>query len=331
LVESYFDQLRKWITARHFSPGAQRDLRAYISDRLRGLRAAAREQAAIPATSICTRISHLIEGRIPNDRKAALSVIQEIRAATEVVLRCDENLARVPELEQLSDAFAKQGAAQTLCEEAESEFSQLKAQESELQHELDALKTRKLLQLEKISDASDAGRAAEYCSRSLATLAKFRSDLVRVRREQLEQLILDSFRLLSRKTDLVSAIRLEPSTMAVSLKTYDGGDVLTQQLSAGERQLLAVAMLWGLARATGRPVPVVIDTPLGRLDGEHRRTIVERYFPDAGHQVILLSTDTEVDARFSELLGDAVAHRYLIGYDPQERSSSFIPGYFSRQ
>jgi DNA sulfur modification protein DndD len=89
-------------------------------------------------------------------------------------------------------------------------------------------------------------------------------------------------------------------------------------------------MLWGLARASGRPVPVVIDTPLGRLDGEHRRTIVERYFPDAGHQVILLSTDTEVDAEFSDLLDDSVSHRYLIGYDPKARSSSFVPGYFNR-
>ena len=331
LVESYLDQLRKWIPTRHFPAEAQQDLRKYVNDRLKSLRAAVREQGSVPAVAISTRISHLIESRIPSDRTAALNVIQEIRLATEAMLRCDENLARVPELEQLSHAIAKQGAAQALCKEAESESARLKALEDELERALDALKKRKVEQLEKVRDASDATRAAEYCSRSLATLAKFRADLVRVRREQLEQLILDSFRLLSRKTDLISAIRLEPSTMAVSLKTHDGGDVLTQQLSAGERQLLAVAMLWGLARATGRPVPVVIDTPLGRLDGEHRRTIVERYFPDAGHQVILLSTDTEVDARFSELLDDAVAHRYLIGYDPQERSSSFIPGYFSRQ
>jgi DNA sulfur modification protein DndD len=87
-------------------------------------------------------------------------------------------------------------------------------------------------------------------------------------------------------------------------------------------------MLWGLARATGRPVPVVIDTPLGRLDGEHRRALVERYFPDASHQVILLSTDEEVDADLSRRLENAVAHRYLIGYSSADQSSSFRPGYF---
>ena len=74
----------------------------------------------------------------------------------------------------------------------------------------------------------------------------------------------------------------------------------------------------------------MIDTPLGRLDGEHRRSLVERYFPDASHQVILLSTDQEVDADFSNLLEDSVAHRYLIGYDEVRQSSSFSSGYFGQ-
>ncbi len=39
---------------------------------------------------------------------------------------------------------------------------------------------------------------------------------------------------------------------------------------------------------------MAIDTPLGRLDSEHRHHLVERYFPQASHQVMLLSTDTEI-------------------------------------
>jgi DNA sulfur modification protein DndD len=88
-------------------------------------------------------------------------------------------------------------------------------------------------------------------------------------------------------------------------------------------------MLWGLAKASGRPVPVVIDTPLGRLDGDHRDALVRRYFPDASHQVILFSTDEEVNAEFSASLDDSVAHRYLIAYDAEAKSSSFSAGYFS--
>jgi DNA sulfur modification protein DndD len=57
--------------------------------------------------------------------------------------------------------------------------------------------------------------------------------------------------------------------------------------------------------------------------------LVERYFPGASHQVILLSTDHEVDADFSQLLDDSVAHRYLIDYSEAKRSSSFSTGYFA--
>ena len=59
--------------------------------------------------------------------------------------------------------------------------------------------------------------------------------------------------------------------------------------------MLAIALLWGLAQASGQPLPVVIDTPLGRLDSSHRAHLIERYFPNASHQVLLLSTDTEID------------------------------------
>lgn len=331
LIESQFDQLRKWIASRKFSATAKHDLRMYISARLKALRIARRTSGTLLLRSGRERISQLLDNQLAETYTTALDLVDKIRANTESLLRFQENLAQVPEPEQLSEAFGKIGAAEALCKQAGTELAGLESQERAAIRELESLKRRKSEQLEKIAEAGDASRTAEYCSRSIATLSKFKTDLVRVRRERLEQLILESFRLLSRKTDLISTLSLDPHTMAVSLKTTHGSDIVPQQLSAGERQLLAIAMLWGLARASGRPVPVVIDTPLGRLDGEHRKTIVEKYFPDAGHQVILLSTDMEVDAEFSELLEDSVAHRYLIGYDPHERSSSITSGYFSRQ
>jgi DNA sulfur modification protein DndD len=101
-------------------------------------------------------------------------------------------------------------------------------------------------------------------------------------------------------------------------------------LSAGEKQLLAIAFLWGLARVSGRKLPVAIDTPLGRLDSSHRTNLVERYFPGASHQVILLSTDTEIGEVEIEQLRqqDAIAREYLLKYDSSERQTIIEPGYF---
>ena len=100
------------------------------------------------------------------------------------------------------------------------------------------------------------------------------------------------------------------------------------RLSAGERQLLAISLLWGLARASGRPLPTIIDTPLGRLDSSHRRHMIDRYFPVASHQVILLSTDEEIDIESLERLLPYVGRRYYLQFDETSRSTMITEGYF---
>ena len=88
--------------------------------------------------------------------------------------------------------------------------------------------------------------------------------------------------------------------------------------------------MWGLARVSGKHLPVAIDTPLGRLDSSHRQNLVERYFPSASHQVILLSTDTEITEFEVEKLREmeAIAQEYLLEYDPHTRQTIVKPGYF---
>jgi DNA sulfur modification protein DndD len=87
-------------------------------------------------------------------------------------------------------------------------------------------------------------------------------------------------------------------------------------------------MLWGLARASGRTVPTIIDTPLGRLDSSHRGHLVQRYFPVASHQVILLSTDEEIDECHLERLKPYLSRSYRLEYDNSLRSTIPKEGYF---
>lgn len=92
---------------------------------------------------------------------------------------------------------------------------------------------------------------------------------------------------------------------------------------------MAVSILWGLSRASGRSLPAIIDTPLGRLDGQHRAKLVKNYFPKASHQVILLSTDQEIDEHLYTKIQRSIAHEYVIEYNESERTSQIWPGYFS--
>ena len=176
----------------------------------------------------------------------------------------------------------------------------------------------------------DRQRMLKHSARVRSTLKQLRTRVVARHTGNIESLMLESFRSLLRKTDLVRDLKVDPETFAATLTSTDGRPLPFDRLSAGERQLLATAMLWGLARASGRPIPTIIDTPLGRLDSSHRRHLVERYFPNVSHQVVLLSTDEEIVGHYHDAIEPYVARTYLLAHDLRRGVTEISPGYFSR-
>jgi len=87
-------------------------------------------------------------------------------------------------------------------------------------------------------------------------------------------------------------------------------------------------MLDALAKKSGRKLPIIIDTPLGRLDSKHRQKLVENYFPSASHQVIILSTDTEIGEDYLASLQEHISHTIMLDYDGSKGSSQVENGYF---
>lgn len=176
--------------------------------------------------------------------------------------------------------------------------------------------------------ADDDRRLVEHVDRVRQTLDSLRVAATTRHLERISQLVLEALGMLLRKRQLITDVRIDPKTYTVSLTGVDGRPLPAKDLSAGERQLLAVALLWGLARAAGQPLPVVIDTPLGRLDGSHREHLLQRYFPLASHQVVLLSTDTEIDEDAYALIAPRVGRAYRLEFDPDTNATFVEDGYF---
>ena len=177
-------------------------------------------------------------------------------------------------------------------------------------------------------EQDDRARVLLHVNRVRQTLDKFRDAVIRRHLARIEALVLDSFRQLLRKKTLVASLRIEPETFRLALTGRDGNPLPPDRLSAGERQLLATSVLWGLARASGRPLPTIIDTPLGRLDSSHRRRLVTHYFPLASHQVILLSTDEEIAGGYFEALKPYIGRVYHLQFDEDRATTTVEPGYF---
>ena len=174
----------------------------------------------------------------------------------------------------------------------------------------------------------DKKRFVDYSVRIKDVLSTFHVKALDFHIKRLEKLILECFKSLHRKKDFIKSIKIDTSTFDLQIFEAKNVQVDTDILSAGERQLLAVAILWGLAKASSSAAPTVIDTPLGRLDSEHRLNLVEQYFPTASKQVILLSTDEEINQKYHKYMKPYLARSYKIEYDEKINGSRSTLGYF---
>jgi DNA sulfur modification protein DndD len=135
--------------------------------------------------------------------------------------------------------------------------------------------------------------------------------------------------MLSNKGEFYVQVHINKDTLGVSIETAHGAKKEVSQLSAGERQIFATALIWALAEISDRPLPFIIDTPLGRLDQEHRENLVESFFPNASHQVLVLSTDTEITDEYYDFLTTKTAAEYHLRHDDTEGRTEISPGYFA--
>lgn len=99
---------------------------------------------------------------------------------------------------------------------------------------------------------------------------------------------------------------------AINYRDKQGNLVPMASISAGMKQISATALLWALKDVSNRFLPVIVDTPLARIDSQHQTNILTRYYPDAAEQVIILPTDSELDNKKEHLLRPYVRQTFRL-------------------
>jgi DNA sulfur modification protein DndD len=274
----------------------------------------------------------LQEAVLPKTLKQITQVLQRTDYLQTALVDFDRKLASIPAEDTLTDILEQRNAAQIAVDEASRKIAELDAEIEKISNQREQTQSRLIAQIEKTVEKrfelEDSERTVSHSQRVRATLINFRASVVERHVKRIAQLVLDSFRRLLRKESLISELKIDSETFALEMRSADGRVLSPDRLSAGERQLLAVSILWGLARASGRPLPVVIDTPLGRLDASHRSTLVKSYFPHASHQVLLLSTDKEIDEHYFNQLKPFIGRTYHLEFDDTQGNSQIKTGYF---
>lgn len=134
----------------------------------------------------------------------------------------------------------------------------------------------------------------------------FSAGIVRLRdklKEEVQQRSSDAFSELTTE-NTYSGLKIN-SNYGLSILDHMGRQL--KERSAGAEQIVALALIDGLNKTARTSGPIVMDTPLGRLDPRHRKNVL-KYLPKMAEQVVLLVHEGEIDPKgdlshFAEKIG----------------------------
>jgi len=183
------------------------------------------------------------------------------------------------------------------------------------------LLTKKYTNLKEVTNLKLASKVQDV-------LADYSKLLRKKKLELLEKYIAEGLKTLLHKKDFIEKVSIDEETFKVKLFKGNDDEITKNMLSKGELQIYATAILWGLAKTSGRPLPFMIDTPLARLDDEHRNSLVEQFYPYASHQIIIFSTNSEINSHFYSKLEPFINNSFVIKYDSDDGKTVKHDGYF---
>ena len=311
-------------------------LAAALKARLDARRDAAGEPVLLDLTSEGrTMLGGLTTGELPSAEDRTQVALASEREAAAALDHTRNTLAASPSPDAIAGILATRETAQAEVAWLQSEHTARDAEITRLDREIEQLREREARLAESEArerfGREDVQRLLVHSTKVRGTLARFREAVVVRHVARIERFVLESFHQLVRKRSLVADLRIDPGTFILELRGADGRPMTPDRLSAGERQLLAIAILWGLGKSSGRPLPTVIDTPLGRLDSIHRTHLVKRYFPHASHQVLLLSTDEEITGSYYDALLPSINRTYHLRFEECEGRTIIEPGYLGTE
>lgn len=182
--------------------------------------------------------------------------------------------------------------------------------------------------LSSLESVDDDERVVQYSHMAMEIISEYRIRLQEKKTYQLAVTMTECYKKLANKKTLIDKVIMDPRSLDLRYFNSNDIEVDKKSLSAGEKQLMVISLLWALAINSKKKLPVIIDTPLSRLDSAHRSSLVKKYFPKASDQTIILSTDSEIDEKYYKLLEKHIGEKYTLNYNDNNKRTTIEKGYF---
>lgn len=198
----------------------------------------------------------------------------------------------------------KVGSQRTKIEDLKTELERLKQVEKNIKLEIG----RTSIQDHQNSLAKLKVEALES---AIIVAAEMKLKIKEDKRELLEESINAKFNLLKKEGYEANYIKLNSD---FNINIYDINhqpmDILSS--SSGQKQIIATSLIWGISEYISEEIPMIIDTPLGRLDEENQSLILTQFYPNASSQVLILPTPSELRHEGFKSLREEVSQVFLL-------------------
>ncbi len=208
---------------------------------------------------------------------------------------------------------------------------QLKSVNNKVQRERD-LRSTLMNKLTRSSDSNgdlnELTKQLEQTNSVLTALNRYIAEVTTLKanfiREEFTKMLVKLFR----KQDEFGKIEFDINTFTVRLFNDKMQEISIKDRSAGEMQMISSALIWALIKVSDLDLPVVIDTPLGRLDSHHRNQLINHYYNELSNQVVILSTDTEITQDYVDVMKKHSYKQYMLDYNESKKYTLIRDGYF---
>ena len=334
ILEEKFQELESEINSKEFLSNISNDVKNELAKELGQILRNKIESVSTDtktmynlSTTDMEHISELIDKINNTSEEKIESLAKSYNLLYNSLEKIKVGLDSAPKEDEIGPVFSKLAKVNRELGEKENEMENLEnllSQEKSLIVLLNA-KIRSYLS-QKIEDKRRV-LGLEVGAKVQQVLEKYATLLRSEKLELLEEEILTGLQVLLHKENFIEKISIDKETFEVKLYKGNDDEITKDMLSKGELQMYATAIVWGLAKTSGRPLPFMIDTPLARLDEDHRMSLVEKFYPQR-HQTIILSTDSEINSKYYKELEPYISRSFVIQYDSEKGSTVTHQRYF---
>lgn len=178
----------------------------------------------------------------------------------------------------------------------------------------------------KIEVANKNKKVDTVAGKLIYKIQKFLISFKEQKKKALEQKLMEKLRLYLHKNNLVKNVIVDITgngdDVDINLYDFDNRKIDKGNLSMGERQMFASALLGALVEETEIEFPVFIDSPMQKFDASHTRNVLTRFYPKVSKQVVLFPLlMKEMTESEYKMISPLVGKAYLI--ENSDNGSSF--------